>query len=380
MDVYKKLTTKFFKINISFIVLFTILLFIYDPLYLYHKSWIDKNERLHSDMRIQGAGVINNYDFDSIILGSSMLMGMSSKQADKYIGGNFVNLSASGISIFERKFLMEYALNRKSIKKIIISMDTGLGQNLIKSNKKFPISKFDFLYDNSSLNDIKAYWNYKFMSCLLFFSKSSNCLGIKRKLKRENSWFDIKYEKNKKISGIQGWLDNKGRAPFIARHINKIIKKTIKNNSQFNDQLKKSIEIVDESIIYYVKSYQSKDFIVIFPPYSRLYYSILKNKDPLSYKLYIETVKYLVHESEKYSNLEIYSFDDNDYLDDINNYRDLRHYNFDMYEIMTRKIAEKKSLITTKNFKNFMKKVDIKNTNYEFETEMNAVLESKGIQ
>ena len=51
-----------------------------------------------------------------------------------------------------------------------------------------------------------------------------------------------------------------------------------------------------------------------------------------------------------------------------------------MYEIMTRKIAEKKSLITTKNFKNFMKKVDIKNTNYEFETEMNAVLESKGIQ
>ena len=81
MDVYKKLTTKFFKINISFIVLFTILLFIYDPLYLYHKSWIDKNERLHSDMRIQGAGVINNYDFDSIILGSSMLMGMSSNSS-----------------------------------------------------------------------------------------------------------------------------------------------------------------------------------------------------------------------------------------------------------------------------------------------------------
>ena len=378
MDIYKKLTIKFFKISISFIVLLTILLFIYDPLYLYHNSWIDKNERFHSDMRIQGAGVINNYDFDSIILGSSMLMGMSSKEADKYIGGNFVNLSASGISIFERKFLMEYAFKRKTIKNIIISMDTGLSQNLIKSNNKFPISKFDFLYDNSSLNDIKAYWNYKFMSCLLFFSTSSNCLGTKRKLKRENSWFDAKYEKNKKISGVQGWVSKEGRFPLIYRHINKIIKKTTKNNSQFNDKYKKSIEIVNESIINYVKSYQDKQFIVIFPPYSRLYYSILKDKDPLSYKLYVETVKYLVYESEKYSNLNIYSFDDNDYLDDINNYRDLRHYNFDMYEIMLKLIAEKKSLITTKNFKNFMKKVDIKNTNYGFETEMNAVLKSKG--
>jgi hypothetical protein len=89
-------------------------------------------------------------------------------------------------------------------------------------------------------------------------------------------------------------------------------------------------------------------------------------------------VKYLVNESEKYSNLDIYSFDDNDYLDDINNYRDLRHYNFDMYEIMLKQIAEKKSLITTKNFKKFMEKVDIKNTNYGFETEMKSVLESKG--
>ena len=40
-------------------------------------------------MRLQAAGVINNFDFDSVVFGSSMLENTSAKEASKKLGGNF---------------------------------------------------------------------------------------------------------------------------------------------------------------------------------------------------------------------------------------------------------------------------------------------------
>jgi hypothetical protein len=47
-------------------------------------------------MRQQAAGIINNYEFDSIILGTSMLENTSAKEAGEKLGGKFMNISLSG--------------------------------------------------------------------------------------------------------------------------------------------------------------------------------------------------------------------------------------------------------------------------------------------
>ena len=92
--------------------------FIIDPLKLFHEPYFLKN-KLDSNMRIQASGIIKNYEFDSIILGTSMLENTSAKTTSEILGGKFTNISLSGSDFFERSFILNYALEKKQMKKVI---------------------------------------------------------------------------------------------------------------------------------------------------------------------------------------------------------------------------------------------------------------------
>lgn len=94
-----------------------------DPLYLYASPSdtsgnagllsTDVPVTLHPNMRFQAAGIANIYDFDSIILGTSMLENTSSADCNEKIGGTFVNVSLSGSNYFERSIVLNYFLHKK---------------------------------------------------------------------------------------------------------------------------------------------------------------------------------------------------------------------------------------------------------------------------
>lgn len=371
---FKALTRNFFLIGLIIVIALMASLVIYDPLHLFHKPWIVEKNRVHNDMRVQAAGIINNYDFDSVIVGTSMLKGTSAILASKKLGGDFVNLSPDGASISERKYIVNYALEKKNIKNVIISFDTGLNQNLIVSYKKFPVNKFDFLYDNVVVNDIKAYWNYKFIKCLIRFSTSSHCLGNKRDVRRPLSWFDRQHGKNKEISGIENWFHKKkGRGKAIQSRIKRHLQRPIKLED-YNKKLKLTKKIINESLLLFIKENNKANFHIVFPPYSRFLYSLWKNKNPYKYRLYKETLKYLVTEGSKYKNLKVYSFDDSKYLNDLDNYRDMRHYNIDMNIEMLNSILNKKNIISSDDLVSFFRKIDTLNSDYDLDTELQDIL------
>jgi hypothetical protein len=371
---FKILTKRFFLINIITVVLLTIGLLIYDPLHLFHKSWIVDDERVHGNMRLQAAGVINNYDFDSVIVGTSMMKGTSAISASEKIGGIFVNISSDGSGIYERSYIIDYALRKKKLKNVVISFDTGLDANLKKSHHRYPINKFYFLYDDILINDLKAYWNYKFISCLVQFSTSSSCLGNKRNIQRPLEWFDKVSERNQNISGVENWLHHeKGRGKAvnsrIKRHLNKPwdLKKYKKN-------LELTKEIIDEKLFSLVEDNKDTNFHIVFPPYSRFLYSLWKQKNPYKYLLYEETLKYLVVNGAEYKNFKVYSFDDMKYLDDLDNYRDMRHYNTDMNETMLNSIRDQSNIINRYNITSFLEKIDNINDSYNLDLELNYIL------
>jgi hypothetical protein len=328
-------------------------------------------------MRLQAAGIINNYEFDSVIVGTSMLKGTPAILASDMLGGVFVNLSPNGASIAERKYLIQYALKQKEIKNVIISFDTGLDQNLIESNPKFPVTKFNYLYDDVLLNDFKAYWNYKFIGCLLSFSTSSDCYGSKRELQRPINWFSKIHLRNAKISGVENWVHAKGgRGKNIYARVNKHIEHPISSRAEFKEKLNLTRQIMDDSLFSIIKEHPNTHFHVIFPPYSRFLYALWRDKNPYKYELYIETIRYLVSKGATYNNLTTYSFDDMDYLNNLNNYRDMRHYNTDMNETMLASIADKKNVINVNNIEEFIALIDLKNSTYEIDEELNYLIKS----
>ena len=374
---FKLLTKQFFIIDIVVSIIILVGLSVYDPLHVFHKSWITKSDRFHSDMRVQAAGIINNFDFDSIIIGSSMMRGTSAILASNKLGGKFVNISSNGASIFERNYITSYALKKKKIKKVITSFDTGMEQNLIKSNPKFPLSKFDFLYDDISYNDMNVYWNYKFLSCLITLSTSSYCLGYKRDIQRPIEWFEKFNKKNKRVSGIKNWVhNNKGRGKTIHARIYRHMKSPITSEKVYAQKMQLTLNIIEQSLFSLIKEHPSVEFHIIFPPYSRFLYALWQKKNPYKYLLYKETLRYLVVHGSKYRNLKVYSFDDMSYLNELNNYRDMRHYNTEMNNVILNAIRDKSNIIDAGSIDVFLGMIDKITSNYSLNNELNYILDS----
>lgn len=368
IKIYKK-AIKIYILIIVIIPLFLIgLIYYYDPMQIFHKSYIQKDLHLHGNMRQQAAGIINNFEFDSIILGTSMLENTSSFEASKLLGGNFVNISLSGSNFFERKPVLSYALKNKNVKTVIYSLDSVyIGLN--KNNKNFPIESFDYLYDENPFNDFEVYWNEKFFNCILKLSKDVSCIGSKKTLEYPNVWF-INKAHSDRFGGLDNWFKAKNNAQIkgafssIVSTSQKIKKGEKISLNGIEEKITKSKEYIDEYLLENVKKYNNTKFLFVFPPYSRMLYAQWKQYNQPNYEIHKAIIKYLVQQSVLYKNLEIYGYEDKAFLDDITNYKDLSHYHQNINSQMLQSFKNKTELLTIDNVDNYIKIAEEKALNY----------------
>jgi len=353
-------------------------LYVYDPIQVFHKHWHQDDMRLHGNMRLQAAGVVNNYDFDGLILSTSMMKGTSSKLASQLLGGDFVNLSADGSTIFERSIILKYALKKnKSINRVIFSFDTGLDIHNLHSLKKYPLKNYGVLYDDSYFNDFKVYWNEQKLYCMFKWSDSSDCIGSKRGLQREEKWFDSISQSNKKISGLDNWLTEKGRGKAVNSRLKRHLKLKRKPVDSSKDPKWKAI--VHESFIPIVDQNKDTQFEIVFPPYSRFLTSIWKKKNIEKYTDYKAVIEDIVSQAETRDNLTVHNFDNFDYVADLNNYRDMRHYNVDMNIKMLESISKKSNTLDAGSLQKHFENFDILNESYNHESELERILNTYNV-
>ena len=365
----KKVIHTFFLSSLLMALLFFLLLYLYDPLKLYHKPFNEKYaNRFHSNMREQAAGVIKNWDFDSIILGTSVLENSSADEASRKLGGKFVNLSLEGGNYFERQFVLSYVLKKKRIAKVIYSLD-HLGVVSREGHPTFPLEKWTYLYDDNPFNDPQIYLNSKYMKCLLSFSGSEKCLGKETDLDMPNAWFRD-HEHAVRFGGLDRWFQAsnnfqiKEAFRIIADTIQKI-KEGVVVSFQNNDaRVALSKHYLDETVLSEVSQYPDTEFILILPPYSRIFFAIEAQYDKPMFCVFKESIRYLVAMSERYPNLKLYGWSDHDFPDDIANYKDLFHYSEKINSWMFDAIKRKEGLLTSENVEVYLKKITKKAQDY----------------
>ena len=363
----KSIKIYFFIVLIIPSLLFSYIYY-YDPMQIFHKSYIQNDLHLHDNMRQQAAGIINNFEFDSIILGTSMLENTSSFEASEILGGNFVNISISGSDFYERKFVLSHALKKKDIKYVIYSIDVD-SYNLRKWHQNYSIDTFDYLYDENLFNDFNVYWNEKFFKCILSFSKDKLCIGNKKTLEYPNNWFINKVYSDR-FGGLDNWFKSKNdkRIRDVFSSIVSVSQK-IKKGERFpldgiEENIKKHEDYLDEYLLDNVKKYKNTRFIFVFPPYSRMHYAQWKQYNQPKYEIHKAIIKYLVQQSVIHKNLEIYGYEDKDFLDDIANYKDLSHYHQKINSEMLQSFKNKTELLTIENVDSYLKTAEEKAMNY----------------
>lgn len=332
------------------------LLYIYDPLQIYHKPYFREITFLQ-DSRIQIRGIIKNYDFDSFICGTSMLENTLAKEAEQKISGKWVNFSSGGFAFNERAIILNYMFKNAKPKNIIYSLDI---EHLV-INHQNDTKNFAFLYDDNELNDLKIYLNTKTISCALRLSTSEDCVG-KKDLENLISLLWIKNIEHKaRFGGIHKWLENKDNVQIkdTIKELANMSYPPLYNPKPFTDSIQSNQKYLEENLLVFVRQNPRVKFFIVIPTYSRLFYRLNDEFQPKAKVI----LKWLV--SQNLPNMKIYGFDDLDYADDIANYKDLTHYNVDMNSMQLDAIASGTHILTPQNIDSYLATMESKIKNYD---------------
>ena len=177
-------------------------LYLYDPLQLYHKPYF-RETTFSYDMRVQNKGIIKHYDFNSYIVGTSMVEHIPIDTINAITQQKWVNIMMYGSSFDERAIILQYLFTIRKPKNIIYSLDHF---SLIKPTAQ--PRNFAFLYDSNEFDDIKLYFNQKYMFCAFLWSQKEKCVGVSKPLATLNPDIALAESLGKKFGGFEKWVQH----------------------------------------------------------------------------------------------------------------------------------------------------------------------------
>ncbi len=377
----KKIVYLFLLTTMSLIVLLLSALYIYDPLQVFHKAW-GREVTFGKNMRQQVAGIIKHYDnYDSIILGTCMMENTSSKEANQKLGGEFINISFPDGTYFERAIVLRSLFQEHKIRNILFSLDVNSYFKQKKDDLYYPLSQFDFLYDENFWNDFKVYFNYKYLPCTFLMSKSERCVGKAVTLDRPNAWFGKKRHSDC-YGGLDKWIackDNSAATTGAIKNISETVQhikdQEKKSLNDVNTTISKAKAYIDENILSFVRREPKTRFILVDPPYSRIHYATWAQYNLPKFEVYKAILRYLAEKSDEYSNLEVYSFGEEQFIDDISTYKDTIHYHYSIDSWMLSAISQKRGLLHENTIGHYLENITKRALNYDL-VELNYTIQN----
>lgn len=132
-------------------ILIIVGMIVIDPYFCYHKP-LDVIPYTIEEDTYANAGVLRNFEYDSVVVGSSLAQLIEPSIIDERLDAKTVKATLRGASTKNGTFLMEYALNNnQEINNIFYSLDfNALLGDKDDLNRELP----EYLYDNNYFNDL----------------------------------------------------------------------------------------------------------------------------------------------------------------------------------------------------------------------------------
>ena len=325
---YKKwLRTTVYEI-FAIMILVAILQIVIDPYFHYHKP-ITKY-RLN-DERYINDGIARHFDYDAIITGNSLCQNFSTSQYDELFGTKSVKLTFSGAGYKEIWESLGRALEyNDGVKEVLVCMDL---QDL---DRDADWERYEgnptYLYDDNILNDVK----YVFNKDAIYRGTLYNLL-----------WTITDHESTS-MDEYSSWVRETGPQQACAS-LNYIPEDVNPNgwNYDYSDEEKVRGNIYS-NVIPIIESHPEVRFVVVVPPSSIARWAEYCLDHKVEYR--IEGLEYALGELLRFSNVQIYAFDDAyDVTTNLDLYSDTIHYNSSVNAWMLQCIADNRHRVDKKN-------------------------------
>lgn|GEM_PF-325128 len=276
-----------------------------DPLQHYHKSWY--KPYYSSEERYQNAGLARNYEYDTIILGTSMTENFLPSVVGKALGGHVMKLSLRGSLMPEQYETAKLALSTGKVKQVLWGLDYfALRQPTDEERDEFP----SYLYDDSWMNDY-SYW----FSITPYeeLAKGMAKLAVRRteqNLERLNNW------------------------NHTVQFGRKLVMNDYRNAQQSEyyfganeDPLSSVQQTFNTYVLSLVQAHPEVNFTFYYPPYSVLRQAVWQQTNLVRYKNQLTMRKWMFEQLQSFPNTRLYDFQaESGWTFDLDQYKDLSHH------------------------------------------------------
>lgn len=327
---YQKWAKSVLAATLSLLVLLVGLNYIVDPLQFYHKAYMTPD--FSDQQRYQNPGLAKNYDYDTIVVGSSMTENFWPSYLQEKLGVQAVKLSMSGSTAKEQKMITDFAIGTGKVKTVFWGVDyfslRGDPDRVRKEFGEFPF----YLYDQNPFNDLKYLMN------LDTSEQSIHWLTIQA---------GLAHPKNPDLNLLNTW-----ESPGLFGKQNVIQEwNKLKQGASFKPSEYEIGQVqrnMDENVLAVVKAHPNVQFILFYPPYSILQHRYFYDKDPAFFDNELYVKQYLFEQVGKQPNVKIYDFQHEQSVTfQLDNYKDLAHHTRKINEWIVDQIAKDNYRVTS---------------------------------
>lgn len=318
----------------TILILLLVVMVIADPYFHYHGKIPGMKYRIN-DERYINVGIMEHFEYDAVITGTSMNQNFKTSQMDSLLGTNAIKVPFAGAGFKEIQENLERAFESgNEIKYVLWGIDySGLAKDAdFVAYAEYP----DYLYDDNIFNDVSYVWNKE----ILFSGLLNNLLMTLRG--EETTTFDE----------YASWDGNRGK-DFIMRYFSRK-SEILPMEPELTGEEKENVEEnIITNIVALAENHPDTTFLLFYTPYSILYWDDLYRSGTLEKQLQIEEmVSSLLLECE---NIELYNFfDKTDIICNLDYYRDGLHYVNNVNEMIMDWIYQGEGRLTKENYRDII--------------------------
>lgn len=337
----RKWVISFFILIIAIFMILASVTYAVDPFFQYRV----KDNLYMLNGWFVGSGLIKNYEYDTLMLGSSMTQNFDMDLMREKLDVQPLHIGLGGINSIEINELINLAYETDKAHCFYICVDLSTFTNDADTSR-IP----SHLINNNILSKCHYLLSYepwfRYMPvdlCFMVLDQTSINLPAK-------------FEYGRSIDRLEDWrLDvTFGEDIVLDKYRNG---KYSVSEVDTNNLYKRMREHVDTYLSIF--DLDKGSHIFFFPPYSSLYWCNAQNSN--YFDTYIKAKEYFVSEANKMGAV-VYDFQSSDLTMDLNNYKDTTHYAPEINDFMVNCFANHSFIVTENNYSEFQEKLRL-NTN-----------------
>jgi len=327
--------------------LIAVMVIVIDPYWHFHGPVEGISYRLGNG-RYMNDGILKNYEYDSVIIGTSMSENFKTSQWEELTGSSTVKVPFFGAYYKELHEALDRAYTyHGEIENVIWGLDYN--QLFADWDKEKYETNPVYLYDDNIWNDGNYLWN---KTVLIRGALPDLLYSVAGK---ESSTFDE----------YSAWEKQSGKAAVLETYSPG---ESVEEQYAVTSELREIIESnVQKNIESLVKQHPETQFYFFFTPYSIAYWDDVYHKGNLD--LQIEATWIFAEHLLNYENVKLYCFYDNyEMICDLNNYVDAGHYNASVNEKILQWIVDEEYLMTKENYEERIEQIGKYYKEFDYES------------